>query len=206
MAREGAIFYYTSKQALDFKKAYTFLAESGLYIKHPDIQLISGIYIKDEFEESDVEKIQKIFNTEKHINNLGIHLRLENKDRIFWSFVELNNVFSHNIGCWFDEYHEKVVSEASIRFALSEINTNEEFLGFTIDIFGETEEYRFEKIFEPDNSEIFTYRYFPDITFLPKEKFTRVSLNDECEIIQLNQKFDCIAKNKELSNYLKSLL
>ena len=33
-----------------------------------------------------------------------------------------------------------------------------------------------------------------------------IALNDECEIIQLNQKFDCIAKNKELSNYLKTLL
>ena len=202
MAEEGATFYYISKQAFDFKKAYTYLAQSGLYIKHPDIQLISGINDSDEFEESDVEKIEEMFNT----NSMGIHLRLKNKDRIFWSFVELNNVFSHNIGCWFDEYHEQVVSEASIRFALFEINTNEEFLGFTIDIFGETEEYRFETIFEPDNSEIFTDRYFPDITFLPKEKFTRVSLNDECEIIQLNQKFDCIAKNKELSNYLKSLL
>lgn len=202
MTREGAIFYYTSKQALDFKKAYTFLAESGLYIKHPDIQIISGIYNGDDFEESDVEKIEQMFNT----NSMGIHLRLENKDRIFWSFVELNNVFSHNIGCWFDEYHEKVVSEASIRLALSEIDANEEFLGFTIDIFGATEEYRFETIFEPDNSEFFTYHYFPDITFLPKDKLTRVSLNDEYEIIQLNQKFDCIAKDKELSNYLKSLL
>ena len=202
MAEEGATFYYRSKQALDFKKAYTFLAKSGLYIKHPDIQIVSGIHNGDDFEESDVEKIEEMFNT----NSMGIHLRLENKDRIFWSFVELNNVFSHNIGCWFDEYHEKVVSEASIQLALSEINTNEEFLGFTVDIFGATEEYRFETIFEPDNSEIFTDRYFPDLTFLPKDKFSKISLNDECEIIQLNQKFDCIAKNKELSNYLKSLL
>ena len=201
MAEEGATFYYTSKQALNFQKTYSYLAELGLYIKHPDIQLISGIYNGDDFEESDVEKIEDMFNT----NNMGIHLRLENKDRIFWSFVE-RNVFYHYIGCWFDEYHEKVVSEASIQFALSEINTNQKFLGFTLDIFGATEEYNLETIFEPDNSEIFTYRYFADLTFLPKDKLTRVSLNDEYEIIQLNQKFDCIAKNKNLSAFLKSLL
>ena len=200
MAAEGATFYYTSKQAFDFKRAYTFLAESGLYIKHPDIQMISGIYI-DEFEELDVEKIEEMFNT----NRMGIHLRLENKDRIFWSFGE-DKVFAHNIGNLFDEYHEKVVSEASIQFALSEINTNEEFLGFTLNILGVYEEYDFETIFDPDNSEILTHRYFADITFLPKEKFNKVSLNDECKIIQLNQRFDCIAKNEELSNYLKSLL
>ena len=198
---EGATFYYTSKQAFNFQETYNYLARAGLYIKHPDIQIISGMYNSDEFEESDVEKIEEMFNT----NSMAIHLRLENKDIICWSFGE-DKVFVHNIGCLFDEYHEQVVSEASIQLALSEINTNEEFLGFTLSLFGEYEEYSFETIFDPDNSEILTDRYFSDITFLPKEKFTRVSLNDECEIIQLNQKFDCIAKNNELSNYLKSLL
>ena len=201
MAEEGATFYYTSKQALNFQKTYSYLAQSGLYIKHPDIQLISGIYNGDHFEESDVEKIEEMFNT----NNIGIHLRLKNKDRIFWSFVE-RYVFSHNIGCYFDEYHEQVVSEASIQFALSEINNNEEFLGFTLDLFGETEDYGFEMFFEPDKNEILTTPYFSDITFLPRERFSKVYLNDECEIIQLNQKFDCIAKNKNLSAFLKSLL
>ena len=114
MAEEGATSYYTSKQAFNFKKAYTFLAESGLYIKHPDIQLISGIYNNGHFEELNVEKIEEMFNT----NDIGIHLRLTNKDRIFWSLGE-NKVFYNYIGCCVDEYHEQVVSKASIQFALS---------------------------------------------------------------------------------------
>ena len=198
---EGATFYYTSKQAFNFQETYNYLAQSGLYIKHPDIQIISGMYNSDEFEESDVEKIEEMFNT----NSMGIHLRLENKDRIFWSFGE-DKVFVHNIGCLFDEYHEQVVSEASIQLALSEINTNEEFLGFMLDIYGVTEAYNFKTIFEPDNSEVLTYPYFPDLIFISKDKFSKISLNDDCEIIQLNQKFNCIARSQELSNYLKRLL
>ena len=204
MAQEGTTFYYTSKQALNFEKTYSHLTELGLSIKHPDTQIVSGIYIQDEFAELDVKKIQEMFDIKNHIN-IGIHLWLKNKDRIFWSLGE-NNVFYHNIGCCFDEYHEQIVSEASIQLALSEINKNERFLRFTLDLFGDTEDYGFEIIFEPDNNEVLTTRYFPDITFLPRERFSRVSLNDECEIIQLNQKFDCIAKDKNLSAFLKSLL
>ena len=205
MADEGATIYYYSKQSFSFERTCNYLNQSGWFIKNPNTQLITGINEGD-FAEKNQNKVKQIVVQSKE---LGIEIWSNNKQRIFWSIIERNNFFLQNFTFNYLDYDdiEKRTSKIFLEFALQELTeVGEGMLGFTLDQFGHTEYYDFETIFEPDNSEILTDRYFPDITFLPKEKFTRVSLNDECEIIQLNQKFDCIAKNQELSNYLKSLL
>ena len=87
---------------------------------------------------------------------------------------------------------------------IAEIGTR--FLGFTLDMYGETETYDFENIF--DNANIYTLNQscISDLTFIHKEKMSQFDLDEKVEIITLNHNFLCIAKNEDLAKYLKGLL
>ena len=126
----------------------------------------------------------------------------------FWSSVKKENYFFHNFAFNFldgDEI-EQTVSQSFIKFALKDLNNNDNFLGFTLDQFGHHEDYDFSKIYQPENKDILSHNYISDITFLPRNKIKRLALGSESEIIKVNDRFDCISKNQELGNYLKSLL
>ncbi|MDJ0592311.1 MAG: hypothetical protein QNJ72_20345 [Pleurocapsa sp. MO_226.B13] len=213
MADEGATFYYISKHFFDFEKICNYLKRFGLSIKHPDTELITGIGEENDFSEIQEEKIRDlVYNT----SNLGVdlwtkgnYLNQEYNYRIFWSFYEQNNCFVQNFGFNYLEYDriEKEISKIFIQFALQELaEVGDKLLGFTLDQFGTTEYYDFGKIFEPENKETLSHHCIPDITFLPREKMNQVQLDSESEIIRLNQSFDCIAREKNLSDYLKTLL
>ena len=206
MTQEGATIYYSSKQFFNFKKACSSLNELGLSIKNPETLLITGVGINgDDFEESSLNKAKALFK----FSNFGFDIWLENAHKTFWSFVEKDNYFFHNLAFNYLDCDdiEKRVSQIFIKFAFQESeDICENFLGFTLDQFGHHEDYDFSKIFEPDNNEILSHRYISDITFLPTDKIKRISLNDECQIISINQRFDCIAKNQELADYVRSLL
>ncbi|BAZ45675.1 hypothetical protein NIES4102_27010 [Chondrocystis sp. NIES-4102] len=206
MANEGATFYYSSKQLFDFQQACLFLENHHLSIRSPDTQLISCINGSSEFIETNQENIQEIIYNSQ---NAGVYLYLESGHRLFWSFVAQSNYFYQSFGFNYLDYLqiEEMVSKIFTKFALEElIKIDEGFLGFTLDQFGTTDAYDFGEIFDQGNREILSSFYISDITFLPKDKINRITLDDESKIIQLNENFDCIAKNKDLADYLKSLL
>jgi hypothetical protein len=206
MADEGATFYYVSKHFFDFQKTCNFLEKVGLHIKHPETQLITGINKNGEFVETKAENIQEMIYNSK---NLGVNLYLESGYRSFWSFIELNDYFCQHFSFNFFDYYyiEEKVAEIFIEFAVQELTEiNQGFLGFTLDQDGATDAYDFGEIFERGNQETLSSFYISDITFLPKDKTNRITLDNESKIIQLNQNFNCIAKNKDLADYLKTLL
>ena len=205
MADEGATIYYTSKQKDSFGRACNYFNKSGLFIQNPDTKLITGID-KGDFSETSKEKVQELIYQSKEV---GLELWLETNERIFWSFIERNNFLLQNFTFNYLNYDdiEQKISKIFVKFALQELKeANKYFLSFTLDQFGHYEDYDFSKIFEPENNEILSHHYISDITFLPRDKIKRISLNDECQIISINQQFDCIAKNQELADYVRSLL
>ncbi len=206
MTEEGASLYYLSKQSFNFKKACSSLNELGLSVKNSETLLITGIGTKgDNFEESSIKKAQNLFQ----FKNFGFDIWLENGHKTFWSFVEQDNYFFHNLAFNYLDCNdiEQRASRIFIKFALQELeDVSENFLGFTLDQFGHNENYDFSKILQPNNNDILSHHYISDIVFLSKEKIKRIYLNEECQIISINQQFDCIAKNQELADYVKSLL
>lgn len=205
MADEGATFYYVSKQFFNFKKTCDFLEKAGLHIRHPDTQLITGINRNGDFVETKQENIQKMIYDDK---NSGVYLHLDSGHRIFWSFVETNNYFVINFTFNYLEYIqiEKEISNIFIRLSLKEISENNNFLYFTLDQFGQTDYCNFDNIFDLKNDEKLNKECISDITFLPEDKISKIALDHDSEIIHLNQSFDCIAKNSDLADYVKSLL
>jgi len=206
MAEEGVTLYYVSKQLFNFQKTCDFLANAGLHIRHPNTQLISVRNEKgDESAETKQEKVQEIIHNDKY---LGITLWLDSGYRVNWSFSQQDDFFFENFGiAHLEDIEIEEISKFFIKFALQELAEVERgFLGFTLDQYGQTDHYDFREIFEKGNQETLSPFYISDITFLPREKMNRVTLDNESEIIRLNQSFDCIAKNQDLSNYLKTLL
>ena len=204
---DGATLYYASKKSFSFERTIFKLSELGISIRHPNTKLITGIdgNLK-EFSETDLTKVKNIIYQAKHS---GMHLWLETPQTLFGSFVNQNKYFfQHFSFCYldYDEIEQKI-SQIFIKFALHELGeVGDEVLCFTLDQFGYTEEYDFIEIFEPSNQKILSSDCIPDLVFLPREKITRITLANKCQIIGINQKFDCIAKNPELADYLKSLL
>lgn len=99
------------------------------------------------------------------------------------------------------------ISQTFIKLALQEVkNNNDNFLGFTLDQFGHHEDYDFSKIYQPKNNQALSHHYISDIIFLPRNKLKRFDLGNESEVIKINHKFDGIAKNRELGDFLKNLL
>lgn len=206
MTQEGATIYYSSTQSFNFKKAYSSLDELGLSLRNPETLLITGIGTKgDNFEASNIEKAQNLFQ----FRNFGFDIWLENGHKTFWSFVEQDNYFSQNLAFNYLDCNdiEQKASQIFIKFALQELeDVSENFLGFTLDQFGHNEDYDFNRILQHNNNDILNHDYISDIVFLPRDKIKKIALGNESQIIRINQKFDCIAKNQELASYLKSLL
>lgn len=206
MTQEGATIYYSSNKYFNFKKACSSLSELGLSILDPETLLVTGIGTKgNNFEASSIEKAQDLFK----FRNFGFNIWLENGHQTFWSFVEQDNYFHHNLAFNYLDCNdiEQIVSQVFIKFALQELeDICEDFFGFTLDQFGHNEDYDFSKILQPNNNELLSHHYVSDIVFLPRNKIKLIALTNKYQIIRINQKFDCIAKNKELVNYLKSLL
>lgn len=214
MANEGATFYYFSNKELNYEEIIINLEKFDLLVRNPDTQLISGTIEGNEFEETEEKNFHQFYHNKNHRKQLGINLWVKNNelslyDRVFWTNVTKNNFCYHNFTFCFLDYIqiEEIVSQSFIKLALIEsARSNKEFMGFTLDQFGHQEDYNFAKLFHPNNNEILTHHYISDITFLPRNKIKRLTLGSESEVIRINQKFDCIAKNPELADYLKSLL
>ena len=206
MAEEGATFYYGSKQNLNFEDNCNFLEKAGLHLRHPETQLIYGLGTNGEFTEQEFKKVQTIIYRDK---DSGVFLHLDSGHRILWSFFEYDNIVHENftfkyLECFqIDEMMSKTFTDLVIKKV---IKTDTQFLGFTLDLYGETEAYDFWEFFDDTNKDTLNSRYISDLTFLPKEKINRFHLDEKVEIITVNQNFICIAKNKDLANYLKSLL
>lgn len=206
MTQEGATIYYSLKQVLNFEKVCSYLQELGLSIRNPDTQLITGILANGgDFEDTSLKKAQALFE----LKNFGFYLWLENGHIIFWSSVQQNNYYFHNFAFNSldgDEIEQKA-SNIFIKFALQQLKAdNRNFLGFTLDQFGNTEEYNFSEIFDSGNQEILSSDCIPELLFLPREKIQRITVDSKSQMIKINQNFDCIAKNQKLADYLKSLL
>ena len=206
MTQEGATIYYSLKKSFDFKKSCSSLNKLGLFVRNPETHLITGIGTKgNDFEESSIEKAQDLFQ----FRDLGFDIWLENDHKTFWSFVEQDNYFFQNLAFNYLDYNdiEQRVSQIFIKFALQELeDVSENFLGFTLDQFGHNEDYDFSRILQQNDNDILNHHYISDIVFLPRDKIKKIALGNESQIIRINQKFDCIAKNQELADYLKSLL
>jgi hypothetical protein len=206
MAEEGATLYYVSKQYFDFQKAYNYLEKVGLHIRHLNTKLITGINKDGEFVETKQKNIQEMIYGDK---NSGIYLYLESGHRILWSFVEQKDYFFQNFSFNYLNYSqtEEIVSKVFVRFAVEELaEVDKEFLGFTLDRYGLTEDYNFGEIFEYGSKEMLSSFYISDMTFLPTNKINRIAMDNECKIIQLNQNFNCISKNEDLADYLKTFI
>lgn len=207
MTMDGATLYYISKKSFSFERVSFYLSKLGLSVRHSDTQLITGIdgNLK-EFSETDFQQVQNIIYQAKHS---GLHFWLETLESLLGSFIDQNEYFFQHFSFSYLDYDniEQNISQIFIKFALSELTElGEEILCFTLDQFGITEEYDFVEIFEPGNKQKLSSKCIPDLVFLPREKIKKIALNNECEIIRINDKFDCIAKNIELADYLKSLL
>ena len=206
MAEEGATFYYSSKQDFDFDKSYDYLRNSGLTLKHTDANFIILPGANSEYTEKEIKNIKDIIYKDK---NSGMYLFLDSGIHTFWSFVEGNNYFFEHftfnyIGCL--EVEERLC-EIFTSFAIERIaEIGTQFLGFTLDMYGETEAYDFEEIFDNTNKNTLNQSYISDLTFIHQEKMSQFDLDEKVEIITLNHDFICIAKNKALAKYLKGLL
>ncbi len=205
MADDGVTLYYRSRCSFDLEKACNYLAKSGFFIKQPGTQLITGIGLEDDITETKQKKIKELIHNN---NNLGINLWLEPEHCIFWSFSQIDNYFFQNFSfsSLLDLYLEKL-SKVLIEYALQELREiGENFLGFSIDQYGQTDYDDNFDSFITKQKETLKYHDSPDLLFLPKDKLSQIILDDRFEIVQLNQNFTCVAKNPELLNFTKSLL
>ncbi|MEL6442578.1 MAG: hypothetical protein AAFQ80_25475 [Cyanobacteria bacterium J06621_8] len=207
MTMDGATLYYKSKKSFSFERVIFLMEELGLSCRHPETNLITGINGDlQEFSEASLKQVRNLIYQAQHS---GIHFWFETLECLFGSFVEQGHYFfQHFSFSYFDSNSiEQKISHLFLKLALHELAEVEgEILGFTLNQFGQNEEYDFGKIFQPDNKEILSHHYISDITFLPRKKLKKLALGNESEIIRINQRFDCIAKNQELGRYLKSLL
>lgn len=87
---------------------------------------------------------------------------------------------------------------------ITELGT--QFLGFTLDMYGETEDYDFEKVFSNANTDILNDSYISDLTILSKDKMNQFILGEKIKVIEVNRDFNCTAKKEKFANYLESLL
>ncbi len=94
-----------------------------------------------------------------------------------------------------------------IEYALQELlEIGKNFLGFSIDQYGQTDSDDNFDSFITKQKETLKYHDPPDLLFLPKDKLSQIILDDNFIIVQLNQNFTCVAKNSDLLNFTKSLL
>ncbi len=207
MAEEGATFYYSSKQHFNFDQSYDNLRKSGWFLRLSDTNLITFSGSDGECTDEEIKNIKDIIYKDKYS---GVNLfYLDSGYRTYWSFSSENDYFSENltfnyIGCLqIEEKWCEIFTNHAIEI-ISEIGS--QFLGFTLDMYGETETYEFEKIFDDTDTDTFNSSYISDLTFLPKEKMSQFVLEKTTEVIEVNRNFICIAKNKKLAKYLKGLL
>ncbi len=204
MADQEATLYYVSKQVFNFKKIYEYFIKSNLFIKNPETQLITYTNGVNYFTEANQEKLKDLILGK---TELGVKLWLNNEVYVFWSFVQKDNYFLQNFGLYYlDDLSMEKVSRILIGYALNELaEINRGIIGFIIDQYGQTSDYDFAP-FLVGRKETLKYHDSPDVLFLPKDKLSQIILDDRFEIVPLNQKFTCVAKNLDLLNFTKSLL
>lgn len=207
MTQQGATLYYISKHVFNFDRIYGYLKESGFLIKHPDTQLITGLAEEGDLNETSLEKVKELILNQ---DDIGIHLWLENGQKMFWSFSTYGNYFSYNfdfISLLDSDQIEEEISPFFIKLALSELYIEENnFLGFTLDQYGNSEWNDFGEIFDRENKNILNHSYISEITFLPKNMISKITLDNKSRIININKNFDCIARDEKLAASLEGKL
>ena len=206
MADEGATFYYVSKQNFNFDKSYNHLKKIGFFLKDPNTHLITVQRCHGEYIGKEFEHVQNIIYKDK---SSGVNLYLDSGERTFWSFYETSSYFAENF--IFNYIGDLEIEEKSCEMftnlaikKITELGT--QFLGFTLDMYGETEDYDFEKVFSNANTDILNDSYISDLTILSKDKMNQFILGEKIKVIEVNRDFNCTAKKEKFANYLESLL
>lgn len=204
MADQEATLYYFSSQTFDFEKACDYFTSSSLSLKQPGTQSIFCTNKLNSFTESNQEKLKDLVFSQVEFS---VKLWLNPEIYIFWSFIQNDDYFFQNFGLYYlDDVQMKKMSEVIIEYALKEVfDVDEQIIGFIIDQYGQTDDYDFGSFLSGQEETINCY-CLPDIMYLPQDKLGKVILDKESQVIKLNQNFTCIANNKDLADYLQTLL
>lgn len=100
----------------------------------------------------------------------------------------------------------KKASEVLLIYILNELKrVGEKILGFGIDIDGHTYDYNFEHFFDGTNKSI-DLQYIPDIFLIPKRRMGSIIIDNKFNLIEINDFFIFIVKNKFLLTYIETLI
>lgn len=203
MNYEQVFLYYSSRTDFDLDATIIFMGKRGYFLNHPKTKSIT-IYQKSGESEVNYEQVKQLLSNNE---SFSIILWLDSLSYSILSFYSEDEYFV--LTFYLDQLNISQIKRASevlLVYILNELKrVGDKILGFGIDTDGHTYDYDFEHFFDGTNKSI-DLQYLPDIFLIPKERMDSIVIDNKFNLININDSFICIVKNKFLLTYLETLI